>query len=820
MLTDRSALRARVENAANALGRCWPLQSYIAANPLAGFEDRPFNEAVRHARALFDGRGYPGVDQLRHAWTTGAIAPDHLSERLQAHGYEHAPEALLDQLEAAEHQSDGSPQHHDDPLNRIMAKWLAAFLDQGQAVWSMPHREEGFYAAWRTVAPYDTQIPNRDLLRTLPERPVDALAEALDGHPESEWEAILQHHLTALPGWAAFIKWRAQARHDAWQTAHPITLIGYLAARLHTARALGSSIAPGDDEAHSANGRSPNSDDYSERAAPWLEAWEATYREQLLSDLEDAASTTAQAPASPRPDAQLVFCIDVRSEVIRRHLEQTGPYETFGYAGFFGLPMQYEAHGSDARFELCPPIVDPKHRIHETPTADSDDAATHDRWQAWAQAGHTLIKSLKHNIAAAFGFVEASGGLFGAALAARTLVPDWLRTGREAWTSRIPQTDAFCDLTLDRMPEADEPNGLPVGLAVQEKAAYAEAAFRLMGWDRFAPVVVFTGHGSETVNNPYKSSLDCGACAGRPGGPNARALAAICNDAEVRATLRERGIDIPDDTVFLAAQHNTTTDAVKLFAAPACTDTQKKRVAQLQRDLDTAQDRATAERAPTLRGADSEKSTASTERRAADWAETRPEWGLSGNAAFIIGPRALTSQCNLEGRAFLHAYDWQADANGKALAQIMTGPLVVGEWINTQYYFSTVDNAVYGSGSKITQNVVGNFGVWQGNGGDLMTGLPLQSLQSDDTTPYHHPLRLMAVVQAPIDRVKRILDRNAQLRMLFDHEWMALAVMDPEQNNAVCHYQPGGTWQNASEDSASATEDAAQGSEPERAVSV
>jgi hypothetical protein len=124
----------------------------------------------------------------------------------------------------------------------------------------------------------------------------------------------------------------------------------------------------------------------------------------------------------------------------------------------------------------------------------------------------------------------------------------------------------------------------------------------------------------------------------------------------------------------------------------------------------------------------------------------------------------------------------------------MTAPLIVGEWINTQYYFSTVDNAVYGSGSKVTHNVVGNFGIWQGNGGDLMTGLPLQSLQADDTTAYHHPLRLLAVIQAPVERVETILRHNAELQQLFDHEWMALTVMDPEQGNARLQYQPGGTW--------------------------
>jgi len=254
---------------------------------------------------------------------------------------------------------------------------------------------------------------------------------------------------------------------------------------------------------------------------------------------------------------------------------------------------------------------------------------------------------------------------------------------------------------------------------------------------------------------------------------------------------------------------------VTLFRTPTLTDVQALRVDQLQRDLSTAQQQATAERAPSLRGAHPEQSTTDTERRAVDWAEVRPEWGLSGNAAFIIGPRALTASLNLEGRAFLHAYDWEADRPGTALEQVMTGPLVVGEWINTQYYFSTVDNAVYGSGSKITQNVVGNMGVWQGNGGDLMTGLPLQSLQSDDTTPYHHPLRLMAVIYAPVKRVATILDRNVDLRALFDHEWMALAVMDPEQRNTVLRYQPGGTWEPTADAPAFDTNGTTSASKPE-----
>jgi uncharacterized protein YbcC (UPF0753/DUF2309 family) len=173
-----------------------------------------------------------------------------------------------------------------------------------------------------------------------------------------------------------------------------------------------------------------------------------------------------------------------------------------------------------------------------------------------------------------------------------------------------------------------------------------------------------------------------------------------------------------------------------------------------------------------------------TKRRSSDWAEVRPEWGLARNAAFIVGPRELTKSVNLEGRCFLHSYDWKTDPAGKFLTTILTAPMVVAQWINSQYLFSTLDNVAYGAGSKVTQNVTGKLGVMQGNASDLMHGLPLQSVYAADGEPYHEPLRLLTVVYAPRSMLDAIIHAQDVLKKLFGNGWVTLACLDPSDNQA------------------------------------
>jgi uncharacterized protein YbcC (UPF0753/DUF2309 family) len=114
----------------------------------------------------------------------------------------------------------------------------------------------------------------------------------------------------------------------------------------------------------------------------------------------------------------------------------------------------------------------------------------------------------------------------------------------------------------------------------------------------------------------------------------------------------------------------------------------------------------------------------------------------------------------------------------------------VASWINLQYFASTVNNPLFGSGNKAVHNVVGTLGISLGNGGDLQPGLPLQSVH-DGNRWIHEPVRLHAVVEAPRLRIDAVLSKNEGVRHLAEHGWVLLFAREDE---SLYRYEPGGVW--------------------------
>ena len=566
--------------------------------------------------------------------------------------------------------------------------------------------------------------------------------------------------LVSLSGWASYVKYLEEWKCD--DTKNYNHQIDYLAVRLtitlliwRDAKALllwHQNIAP--------------------QQKPLIqmlaiERNEKIYQKNLTEKLLISSKLQSKKDAKI-PDAQFVFCIDVRSEPMRRAIEAKGNYQTFGFAGFFGIPVKIENEITQESYSSCPVLLKPKHKIVEKSLAS--DSQLKKEIAGFKRFGvvKKFYQSLKYGFTTPFVLAEAIGIWSGGWMTFHSLAPKTANKVKRKLHDGLKQISKTIPCLED--------------LSVEDQLAYAKGSLTTIGLtSNFAKTVVLCGHGSTTENNAYATALDCGACGGRSGGSNAKILAAILNNEEVRKRLALHSILIPAQTKFIAAQHNTTTDDIELYLEEDL-DLEK-----LKLDLKSAQKLNSKWRSSKMDKNLSEKNSVShVEKRSVNWAETRPEWGLARNASFIVAKRSLTKNIDLDGRSFLHSYDWQQDLDGSALNLILTAPMVVAQWINSQYLFSTINNVAFGSGSKITQNIVGKVGVMQGNGSDLMHGLPLQSVFISDHEAYHQPLRLTTFVHAPTNLIDKAICKNEILQKLFSNGWVHLLCLDPKSGKIYC----------------------------------
>ena len=764
-----------ISEAADCVNAFYPLTNFIACNALKGWENIPFAEAMRKSRELFWARGFLKLSDYRAMYETGRIAPQDLEDafhRSHSDKQERQPGAFT-RLSVSEMLDQVHGTDLVEIINKQMIKWCGAYLDRTQAQWRPNAKAQGLYEFWKDLAGHDFSMWLRgvwdwsDSVSALPQHSSLALNELLtelqiQGDVVSQY---LQRHIAKLPGFASHLKWL-----ETEQMQKGI-MRDFLAIRLHyekmLANALCKKLYKSSDlacvrsllETKIASMGTANLGDHDDYEPVWQEAYELNYRNQLLSALDTKSTVTNDNAA-----CQLVFCIDVRSEPMRRKLEQLGPYSTYGFAGFFGMAMRLTEIGSALPIDLCPVLIKPQKQVVETAAANT--IAKRISWQALKVGALQLKKKLKCNLAGAFGLVELLGVCSAVPLIAKTFSPFMSKSyWRQIERSIAEPLDSKLDLSA---------------FSLDDKVSMAAGAIAGIGLEQFGKVVVLCGHKSSSTNNPFASSLDCGACGGNGGGYSARLAAQILNDKAVREQLSLKGINVPSDCVFIAAEHNTTTDEFVFFDAEELTEVQVAIVSKLKNDLLVAGRSLAMERAQTLpeSALDILNDPA---QRACDWAQIAPEWGLAGNAAFIAGPRQLTKSTDLNGRVFLHSYEYTMDKDDKVLELIMTAPLVVAQWINMQYYLSTVDNSVFGSGSKVVHNVIGDFGVMQGAASDLRIGLPLQSIKNDDQYR-HEPLRLLSILRAPLASIDRVLAKHAQVRQLVANRWIRLVSLNPADN--------------------------------------
>ncbi|MCA9585461.1 MAG: DUF2309 domain-containing protein [Myxococcales bacterium] len=790
---------ALVDGAVARIAPTWPLDRFIAVNPFWGFVDRPMREVAATLASLSGARLLMPRSFYRDALRKGMFVDADLRAAVVRSSADVSVAQLLALLEREEPMTPPRAKVTDvadlqrdlerqmswrDFVTNAVSQHCASYFDDGQAQLG-PDRTGGLYASWRRHAQGDrapTLLMGLDgygaAAEALPDTARELLYVALGDLevPESERERYLVALLLDVNGWAA---WCAYRRWTArLGGADDDAIVDLLAVRLAWEWLLHRTGGPALSRRWKlAMGGWPSADAAARAARPddWLfqDALELAWREDVCARLPSGLSTARPEGAA----VQAVFCIDVRSEVLRRALEaQSQAVQTLGFAGFFGLPVDYRPVGSESARPQLPGLLAPRMRV--TDAGLDDPAATRRQGRlstarAWG--------AFKGGAVSTFSFVESLGPLYAASMLASTL-------GHRA-DARVDAAALSRKEEEGRKPRLAEPDD------VEARCDLAAGILRAMSLTRgFARLVALIGHGSDTTNNPHAAGLDCGACCGQTGEVNARAAAALLNEPAVREGLAVRGILVPKTTRFVAGLHNTTTDEVTLFDLDELPSSHISDVSQLHGWLVAAGATCRAERARHLGLSRAEPAglLAAVRRRARDWSEVRPEWGLANNAAFIVAPREHCRHLDLGGRSFLHEYRFEEDEGFAILELIMTAPMVVTHWINLQYYASTVDNPRYGSGNKVLHNVVGgHLGVFEGNGGDLRIGLPMQSLH-DGERWVHTPLRLCVFIEAPREAIDGVLAKHAHVRSLVDNAWLHLVQIDAAER-ALYAYE-GGRW--------------------------
>lgn len=786
--------RKPFRQACDLIAPVWPLDQWIAVNPFWGLRHLP---ASRADQVLSERGGISilmPVEYYREAWEGGRIREEDLEASIAERGDERDATwyvnwlgrksessvalqwSILDTFSGvAENPEDGGENGVNgltDAVSDQVGRVCGAFFDQRQGRWPAADGkdEASLFDFWLEQICKDLSLDfttglagARAFFKTVPNTMDDAILDAARQIRVSgeELEALCHSLLLRVNGWASWCRgedWRAGLEGRSSDRCSEILAIMLV----WEAAAVSFASTAQKAQWQRQRARARRNADHKDRSQLWVwqRALEIGYQRTLWQAIaSDSREEPVPGANNSVPDVQAVFCIDVRSEVMRRHLEEVYPgVQTLGFAGFFGMPIDHQRHGPFDPARRLPGLLPASYRLIDTKGSLREDLAEN-RLLDQKEIARESVRKAKYTSLSTFTLVETTGLAW-----AWKLVKDSLKKGHKA------SKETCVDGRLVHSHGGDP-------LSDAEKVTLVANMLRGMSLTSgFAPLLVLVGHGSHTDNNPNQAGLDCGACGGQSGGVNARLAARLVNDPQVRARLATEGIKIPDFTWAVAAEHCTVTDQVTVADRHLVPDSHVQKLADLEAGFEEAGIRVRKERATPLKlnGLDDDNLKRTMETRTRDWSEVRPEWGLANNAAIIFAKRSKTRGCNLSGRVFLHDYDPAQDDDGSLLEALLAAPMVVANWINLQYFASVTVPEVYGSGNKLLHSVIGgNVGVVEGNGTQLRIGLPLQSVH-DGTYWRHEPLRLTVLVDAPAERIESVLHRQPDVAALVENQWVSL----------------------------------------------
>lgn len=763
-----------------------PLKDFVHHNTLHAFQDMKFYKAIHTASQMFGYKVSLSLDEYRdlylHEQINSAVLAKVIAEKKGAKNVNIWKEKLLSEQydmqkmpRVGKLRANWKQKYHIDLdliVHPALFRTLCSYLDQGISIWNFPVSDMGFLASLKEIEKNTfTSFFKKERAKSLLLKENVKIAELL--HillgDESLYEQYLFDQQFAHQGWAGIvsvIEDMPETLIDKKKISLKELIIFELLLEIDSLdNKCGLNWTP---LVNRLTSKPVNlfvqvvETELDEVLSIWQDAYEWSYYDQVFTGIK-MEQTLQKDKVQANHSFQALFCIDDRECSIRRYVEkQDSSCQTFGTPGFFGVEFFYKPEHGNSITKQCPAPVTPKFLVKEVGTTEKKDTDVH-----FTKHSHTLFRGWL--ISQSLGFWSA------VKLALNIFKPSM----SPATSSCFRHMDPLSQLTIENKDINDIENGLQVGFTIPEMAERVENLLCSIGLVKdFAPLVYVVSHGSTSVNNTHYAGYDCGACSGRPGSVNARVLCYMANHVAVRAILKEKGIEIPTETQFIGALHDTTRDDIAFYDKGTLSPENLERHKVNKINFRKALDENAKERSRRFESIDThlsaEKIHDKIRTRSVSLFEPRPELNHATNTLCIVGRREVSKHLFLDRRSFMNSFDYEVDKEGKYLTNILNAVAPVCGGINLEYYFSRVDNHKLGAGTKLAHNVMGLFGVANGIDGDLRPGLPSQMIE------VHDPIRLMVIVEHFPEVVLATIQKNPATYQWFENEWIHLMVIHPE----------------------------------------